>query len=373
MNAQTRVMPVASIDTATVGVLRGVAAFQSLKGEWDALFARVGLPHQLFQSHALLTHWAAAYPADAKGTVIVTARAQGRLVAAVPLVLTNTLGVRRLRIMGAPIAQFDDALVDRDCGQAVRLAIWQTIMRFGADLFETRRVRADSALGSLLPDGGVVTEMSEAPFACLSTRVEGHEPGQAYSSKERSNVRRRQRRLAEMGTLAMTSTPAGDEAALLAARAIDIKRRALKAAGVFSPAVRGSGFEAFFRRAAADRASGLLVTAVELDGRPVAVDLSFLCKTTAFGHVLATEPDMIQSGAGNVLVHHVLATAKAAGARTFDLLAPADAYKMQHADGTTPVKSTIYPFSLRGRMFVKAWHGMAFPAARHLMRTLAKG
>jgi CelD/BcsL family acetyltransferase involved in cellulose biosynthesis len=235
----------------------------------------------------------------------------------VPLVLTNTLGVRRLRIMGAPIAQFDDALVDRDCGQAVRLAIWHAIMRFGADLFETRRVRADSALGSLLPDGGVVTEMSEAPFACLS-RGSMVEPGQAYSSKERSNVRRRQRRLAEMGTLAMTSYSGRRRGG--AAGGAGYRHQAARPQGRRRVLACRAGAAVSKHSSAAPpqiRASGLLVTAVELDGRPVAVDLSFLCKTTAFGHVLATEPDMIQSGAGNVLVHHVLATAKAAGARTF--------------------------------------------------------
>lgn len=373
MNAQTRLTLVSAIDPVSVEVLHGVTAFRSLKSEWDALFARAGRPHQLFQSHVLLDHWATAYADEASGTIIIAARAGERLAAIVPLALNRTLGVKRLRIMGAPIAQFDDALIDPDYISAIKTPLWHAISTLGADLFETYRVRADSALGSLLPTGGVLTEKSDAPFACLSSRVCGHEPGPAYSAKERSNVRRRQRRLAELGSLAMTSYPPGDEAGMLAVCAIDIKRRALKAAGIISPAVRGQGFEHFFRSAALDPASGLLVTAIELDGKPAAIDLSFLCKATAFGHVLATEPAMVQSGAGSVLVHHVLATAKAAGARTFDLLAPADSYKLQHADATTPVASTIYPLTLSGQLFVKAYHGMAIPMARRLVRKLARG
>ncbi len=234
-------------------------------------------------------------------------------------------------------------------------------------------MRADSALAAVLPAGGVVTEMSQAPFACLSSRVDGGAPGPAYPAKERSNFRRRQRRLAETGALAMTSHRAGEQASLLAARAIEIKRRALKAAGIVSPAVRSCGFETFFRLAAADPRSGLLATAIEIDGQPVAIDLSFLCKSTAFGHVLATEPAMVQKGVGNLLVHHVFATARAAGARTFDLLPPADAYKMHHADATTPVQSAVYPFTARGRLFARAFHGTAIPLARRAMRALAKG
>lgn len=373
MNALTRLTPAVGVDTASVEVLRGLSAFEKLRHDWDALFARAGRPHQLFQSHVLLSHWAASYPADAKDTLIVTARANGQLVAAVPLVLTRTLGIKRLRMMGAPIAQFDDALIDPQYSETIRSDLWNAIRSFGADLFETRRVRADSAFGRLVPATGVVTEISEAPFACLTRRVEGQEPGQAYSAKERSNIRRRQRRLAETGSLTMTTYPPGQEAARLAASAVEIKRRALKTAGIISPAVRGEGFESFFSLAAADERSGLQVTAIEIDGRPVAIDLSLVCKATAFGHVLATEPNMIQSGAASLLVHHVFATAKAAGAGTFDLLAPADSYKMHHADGTTPVKSTIYPFTRRGQLFVKAYHSIAIPLARRALQKLAKG
>lgn len=373
MNAQTRLTPVEGIGSARVDILKGVAAFAALKSEWDSLFARAGRPHQLFQSHVLLAHWADSYPGDASDAIIVTARTGDRLVAVLPLVLTRTLGVKRLRVMGAPIAQFDDILMDFDCGQAVNSALWDAITAIGADVFETRRVRADSSIDQMLPPHGVVTEVSRAPFACLASRVNNGEPGLAYSAKDRSSVRRRQRRLAEMGALALTCYKPGQPAALLASQAIDIKRRALKAAGVISPAVRGNGFDTFFRRAAADPDAGLLVSAIELDGRPIAVDLSLLCKGTAFGHVLATEPAAIQSGAGNVLVHHVFANAKAAGARVFDLLAPADAYKMQHSDATTPVRSMIFPFTLRGRLFVKAYHGVAIPGARYAMRKLSRG
>lgn len=372
MNAQAKVTAVPAIDNLTVDVLHGVAGFVSLKREWDALFARAGRPHQLFQSHILLSHWAGAYSGNAKDTIIITARSGNRLVAIVPLTLTRTAGIKRLRLMGSPIAQFDDVLLDIDCGDAVHTLLWQAITGIGADVFETKRVRADSALACLLPSGGDVTETSEAPFACLMSRVGNGEPGQAYSAKERSNVRRRQRRLAEQGALVMTTYPPGEQAAAMASRAIDIKRRGLKAAGIVSPAVRNEGFETFFQNVAADPQAGLLVSAIEIDGRPIAIDLSFLCKATAFGHVLATEPEMIQSGTGNVLVHHVFAAAKARGARTFDLLAPADTYKMQHADAVTPVKSINYALTWRGRLFVKAYHGMAIPAARSLVRKLAR-
>ena len=40
----------------SVEILGGRDAFLALKPEWDMLFARAGLPHQLFQRHAVLRH-----------------------------------------------------------------------------------------------------------------------------------------------------------------------------------------------------------------------------------------------------------------------------------------------------------------------------
>lgn len=372
MNARAQIRLASGLDADRIDILRGEAAFAALGDEWNELFARAGKPAQLFQSHALLTIWAKSFPHEAADTIVIAARSAGRLVCIVPFTLTARFGIRQLRIMGAPIAQFDDAIVDPMFSDAGCKTVWQAIVDLGADLFDIRRMRADSALQRIVPGGALVLDRSSAPVACLNQRVAKDGPGPAYSSRERSNVRRRMKRLSERGELELVNLAPGPEAAALAAQAIDIKQRALKAAGIISPAVRSSGFERFFVEAAANPTAGMLISAIRLNGEPIAIDLSFLSKTTAFGHVLATEPDFFRDGAAAILVHQVFASAHAAGARSFDLLAPADEYKLQHADGSTAVESRVHAFSLKGRMFAQGWHRFAKPAARAIVKRLAR-
>jgi hypothetical protein len=66
-----------------------------------------------------------------------------------------------------------------------------------ADLLEARRIREDSALWRIPAGMPFVFERMEAPFADLAARVEDSQPGQVYSSRDRSNYRRRLRRLCE--------------------------------------------------------------------------------------------------------------------------------------------------------------------------------
>lgn len=352
-------------------MVEGVGGFQALRSDWNALFERAAKPHQLFQSHGFLSAWVDSYGDGKTDIVVITARAGDRLVAIAPLLRQKRLGFVRLRLMGAPVAQFDDMLLDADFGTAALPGLWAQIEALRADLLEVRRMRADSAFWQFGSQNSRCFEMMEAPFALLEQRVDGDTPGEAYSAKERSSYRRRVRRLAERGSLALEVHRPGPEAQKLAAQAVEMKRRSLRRAGILSSAVRSHRFAKFFDWIAADPDSGLLVSSIELSGRPIGIDLSFLCKGSCFGHVLATDSDFDKEGVGNVLVHHVFSGARKAGAGTFDLLAPADAYKLRHADGQTLVESRIYPFTQRGRLASRAVYGLALPLARWGSRKLA--
>lgn len=352
-------------------VVEGLDGFLALREDWNTLFERCAQPHQVFQSHLLLSLWAGSYGELSRDIVAVTAWRGDRLVAALPLVRMRKAGVTMLRIMGARIAQFDDMLLDPECDNATKEHLWQAVAGLGADYLDVRRVRADSALRQVLQGRGQPFEVSEAPFACLATRVGRDGPGEAYSAKERSNFRRRLRRIGERGHLSMNTYPAGSHAVSLAMEAIAMKRRFLRRIGVLRSAVNAPEFASFFAGAAADPKSGLFVSTIEIDGRPVAIDLSFLCKGTGFGHVLASDPEWEREAVGSLLVHHVFAAAREAGTATFDLLAPADPYKMRHADGTTPVASHIYPFTAKGRLVAAAYR-RGVPVARRLAHLAAR-
>lgn len=358
----------------SVELVLGPAALWLLEPEWTALFARCGRPGQVFQTMGFLAAWIEAYTDETDSLAVVTIRQDGRLAGALPIVRTRRFGVDIARVMGAPVAQFDDMLLDPAVADRALPLVRREIEALGVDLLELRRLREDGALWPLEAEGAIRFEADAAPFADLSRRVAGGEPGEAYPSKDRSNLRRRIKRLCERGAVAFKVCRAGeDEAVALAARAVDLKKLALERDGVFSRAVGCSRFETFFRLAAADPASGMMISTIELDGRAIGVDLSFLCKGTGFGHVLATEGDFDKEGLGQMLVHHVFAAAAKAGATRFDLLAPADPYKLRHADGQTRVESRVYTFTPRGRAAAALLYRWGLPMARRLAGALPAG
>lgn len=362
--------PAQDDEAATFDLVDEVAGFLALRRDWEALFERAAAPPQLFQSHVFLRHWTSHYLAPDTRLSIVTAHRAGELAMVWPLVRQKRYGLDTLRFMGVPVAQFADVLV-RQGDEALLNAGWTFVRQLGADLFEARKLRADSRLAlSGLLDDAVEGDRQEAPFADLTRRVGETGPSLAYPARERSNHRRRLRRLEERGPLAYAMPPPGPEAARLAAAAIAMKRATLARRGIVAPVVNDPRFGAFFADLAGD-ASGeatLRISSILSQGAPIGIDLSFDCKGHSFAHVLATDPEHEHDGIGKILIHHSFAGARARGSTVFDLLAPAEAYKRDHADGCVSVSDRLRPLSLKGRLAC----GLGIQHWRPLLKTVVK-
>jgi len=356
----------------TVEILTGRGAFRALKPEWDALFARAGLPHQLFQRHGFLRHWCENYPVADRRLCFVVGREAGRLVMLWPLERRSRLGLEMVRPMGAPVTQFDDVLVEPGPQRESWIERgWEALRRHGIDLAVLRHVRSDGVLGQSARVGLLTPVVSqEAPFADLGLRVAPDGPSLAYPARDRSSYRRRLRRLTERGEIAFRTLTPGREAANLAERAVAMKRGALTQHGVVAPAIADPRFSRFFSALAADviDEAGLRISIISCDGRPIAVDLSFDCKGRSFGHVIASDPAFEREGLGRLLVHHAFASARSRGNAIFELLAPADPYKQEHADGLVAVRDLCVPLSWRGQLACD----VALPHLRPALKALAK-
>lgn len=355
-----------------ISVVTDIDGFKALEEEWDDLFERAAEPQQVFQRHIFLRFWVRHYLEPGMRLCIVTGRLDGRLVTLWPLVRRRKLGIDVLSFMGAPVAQFSDVLAEAGSDRPALLdAGWNAVAALGADIFEARRIRADAALcGAPVPMAAALPGDMQAPFASLAQRVSADGPGIAYSPRERSSFRRRLRRLRERGEITFSEPEAGPVAARAATAAITIKRNWLLEKAILSPAVMDSRFQAFFEDLAGDAAAGLQVSAVASDGQPIGIDLAFDCKGHTFGHVLAAASGYESEGLGRLLIHRTFAAAARRGNRVFDLLAPADAYKMQHADGHVAIRDYAPAFSWRGRLMraivLKRLQPMAKAVAKRL-------
>lgn len=371
-------LPARPDDAVTLDLVEDIAGFLALRRDWEALFERSAAPSQLFQSHVFLRHWAAHYLAADTRLSIVIARRAGELVMIWPLIRQKRYGLDTLRFMGVPVAQFGDVLVNQG-EKALLEAGWAFIQTLRADLFEARKLRADSRLAlSGLLDGAVQGDRQEAPFADLVRRVGEAGPSLVYPARERSNHRRRLRRLQERGPLTHAMPPPGPEAAHLAATAIAMKRAVLARRGIVAPVLNDPRFAAFFTDLATD-ASGeatLRIASILSEGAPIGIDLSFDCRGHSFAHVLATDPGHEHDGIGKILIHHSFASARARGSTIFDLLAPSEPYKLEHADGSVVVSDHLRPLSLKGRLAchlgIQHWRPLLKTVAKRLPASLAR-
>lgn len=357
-------------DGVKLDLIEDVAGFLALRRDWEALFARAASPQQLFQSHAFLRHWTTHYLEAGARLGIVVAWRGGELAMAWPLVRRRRYGLDTLRFMGGPVGQFSDVLADHDADELLR-AGWSLIRQQGADLFETRKLRDDSQLvRSGLLAGALRGDLQLSPFVDLTRRVGESGPSAAYTARERSSHRRRLRRLGERGRIAFRALPAGAEAAALAGGAIAMKRAMLARHGIVAPVVNDARFAAFFADLARDGSGeiALYLSAVTCDDAPIGIDLSFDCKGQSFGHVLAVDPDHERGGVGKILIHHSFACARARGSAIFDQLAPAEPYKLEHADGSVAVSDHLLPLSLKGRLAC----GLGLQHWRPALKTMAR-
>ncbi|MBJ7452014.1 MAG: GNAT family N-acetyltransferase [Blastococcus sp.] len=178
-------------------VLRDLAGFDALAGEWDELWRRCPAATP-FQTHAWLSSWARAYVRGGR-VVVVVVRSGGRLVAGAALHRVRRGPVPVLVPLGGRISDFTDVLLDPDVPAAAgRLATELAGLR-GAVLLDLPEVLPGAmaeALATSWP--GTVHRMPasvsvEIPADDLATTLA------RLPSRTASTLRRKLRRIEKSG------------------------------------------------------------------------------------------------------------------------------------------------------------------------------
>jgi CelD/BcsL family acetyltransferase involved in cellulose biosynthesis len=232
------------------------------------------------------------------------------------------------------------------------------------DLVWLRKVRADSSLTPFLSEAcAIETLRTEAPFMDLDAAGDFKAHLERRSARFRKRQRSAAKRLAELGPVAYQRRTHGREAGERARHAIALKRAQLSKDGVLSPALADPRMVEFFAEIATARVRpvGLNVDTLAIDGDLAAVNMFIGCKDRAALHVIAYDLRFEKASVGSLLLQHTIAEANTAGYRTFDFLAPADAYKLRWADGVVPVSDWAVPLSWKGHAFARGYLGLARP------------
>lgn len=365
--AETLASAPAAPPSYRVEVREGRAAFEALRAEWNALVA-AGPADLPFVRHEWLSAWLDAFAPDGRLRVIAARDAAGRAAGFAPLLEERARGLVRLR---APAndhsCRFEWALGPDAAGAAA--AIWAHLRdRLRWDVLHLRDLPRDGPTSTLLEalaraDRHLTGrwESLRSPYLPL-----GGGPAEARtSSKFRANLRRRERRLLELGPVAVErgSPPGGLDGALDAFFALE----AAGWKGARGTAIaRDPRLVGFYRRVAADAAArgALALRALTVGGRPVACFLALVHRGALCLPKVAYDEGLGAVSPGQLLLREVLAEAEARGLAELDFLGPDMEWKRDWAPRHRPHDwLTIYRPTLAGR---------ALHAARHRLRPALK-
>jgi CelD/BcsL family acetyltransferase involved in cellulose biosynthesis len=348
-----------------VDIVTDRTGFDRLEQDWNGLFERAGRGPHVFQTFNWNWHWANHYLTTAAGKTptklaIVTVYRRGRLVLLWPLVAERFAGLKILRWMGEPVSQYGDALIDdvHDKAALLRRALQRLHDKLAPDVIFMRKVRADATIAAHLTELGMsVTDRGRAPNVDLASAPDFAAYEQRYSGKARKNRRRLMRRLNEEGAVSFERHRSGASAEKAARDAIELKRAWLKATGRISPALADQRYTDFFAEVAHGRGrpAGCELSVLRLDGQTAGVAIDVTSKGHRAAHIIVHDRRFDRLSAGTLLFEHWVRTAAGDRIPTFDLLAPAYAYKSEWADGMIDVGDFACGLTLRGRTFVRLY------------------
>jgi CelD/BcsL family acetyltransferase involved in cellulose biosynthesis len=332
----------------------------ALREEWIDLAGRSCAG--AFQSYDFIHAMAQVQAAARRRILVVTIRRDGRLVGALPLAIGLQAGIRVATFIGAPYAQYDDALVDPAEPLVAHELMRAAAEKCRADVLILRRVRADGALAPVL--GSCETlEKDATSIIDLQGKPNIEAVIAGLSGKKRQALRRGQRELEALGPI--TSTICRGKAALPHARAaIAAKRQWISDSGRVAPALSNPRILALLESLAERDCQDLVTTTLLLGDTPIAWEIGFVADQAYLAFLGAFNPQYAHAGPGNIQILHTVGWCIEQGMKSYDLLAPMDDYKKRWASHLVTVSDICVVMSLRGLVWSAIWRKRVRPLLR---------
>jgi CelD/BcsL family acetyltransferase involved in cellulose biosynthesis len=330
--------------------------FEELAPEWDTLVRAMPRPSP-FLLHAWLSTWWRHFGEGAELAVPV-ARRDGRIVAALPLLVRPQLGLRTARFLGGRQSALADLLLSPGEEPSVGAALAARVSA-SADLVDLYGLPRLSRVAEALGPAMKVVERVEAPVLDLTPGWEAVYQ-EKTSSKKRNLHRRRRRQLSELGRLEVVVARSLEELGPALEEAFRL--HALRWEG----RPDGSGFVTpVGKRFHRDVIKPLVdldvprIVLLMLDGRAVAFHYYLAFEGRMYVHRLAFDPAFARFSPGLVNTLDTIEAAAAEGLTRVEFLGGAERYKIELADGVEPLCHGLgLARNARARAVVSARLGM---------------
>ena len=354
-------------DRVTFDTITSAEAFADLAPAWDSLVQAMARPSP-FLLHGWLLAWWRHLGARQDVRVYVADRG-GRLVGALPVVIRRQLGMRVAAFPGGGESALADLLLAAGESASTSEELVRRVRGSGVDVLDLFGLPAGSRVSAALGRSSIrLIPRLEAPILELGADWEAFYRTRLTRSR-RGEIRRRSKKLAELGTLetAVARTPDDLEPALEDAFILHALR--------WEGRPDRSGFASHagreFQRAAL-RALGpqdhARIVLLKCDGRPIAFHYDFVLWGRMYGHRLGFDPALARFGPGIINTLDALRLAAEEGIVRFEFLGGAEPYKLELFDRLEPLYQGFgFAGSVRGRVYVAA-RLAAIQARRQLKR-----
>ncbi len=341
---------------STLETVTTIEDFEALAPRWDDLVRVMPRPSP-FLLHGWLAEWWRCYGEGAELLVHVAHR-NGRLSAALPLVVRRRAGLRVASLMGDRQAVLGDLLVAPSAGDELGRSLARRLADGGCDVVDLHGLPADSRIATTLGTRFDVVERVEAPVLDLTDGWPAVYRAKT-SSKKRSLHRRRRRQLAALGRLEVSVARRLEELepALEEAFTLHALRWEGRPDGSGFASATGRRFQRAIlpRLAAADTAR---IVTLRLDGRAIAFHYYFALEGRMYVHRLAFDPALARFSPGIVNTLDTIEAAAAEGLRRVEFLGGDERYKVELADRFEPLCHGFgVASSARGRAYAAAHVG----------------
>jgi CelD/BcsL family acetyltransferase involved in cellulose biosynthesis len=308
-----------------VEVLEGRAAFDRLRGEWNALVAR-GPADGPFVRHEWIAAWLDAFAPEGKLRVLAARGPTGAAAGFAPFLEERARGLVRLVAPANDHSCRVEWALGPDASGAAA-AIWAHLRdRCSWDALLLRDLVRDGPTSTLLEPLARADrhltgrwESLRSPYLVLG----GEAVEDRTSSRFRANLRRRAKRLAELGAVALAREEGRGDLDRAMTEFFDLEAAGWKGAGGTAIACdrRLLGFYGRIARDAASRGA-LAIRALTLDGRAIAVHLGLVHRGVYHLPKTAYDERLGAMSPGQLLHREVVAECEARGLAELDFLGP---------------------------------------------------
>jgi CelD/BcsL family acetyltransferase involved in cellulose biosynthesis len=328
--------------------VRSEQEFLGLEREWDRLVAALERPTP-FLLHGWCTEWLRRHREGCRLAAEI-AVADGRLLAALPLVESRWRGFTVGRFIGGASSVYADALVSPDAPAGTVPALVERASQ-GLDFATLQNLPERSNLAAAVrPDVLWLQRHQETARWQLEGGWE-----EAYrartSPRGRSLHQRRRRQLARLGRLDMRVARSREE--LRDALEIACRLHALRWRGRPDRSGFATGAGQEFHRSLLDRlapSGAPRITTLHLDGRPIAFLYALVVRDTMFVFRLAFDPEFGRYSPGVLTNLAAIEDAARDGVTVVDFLPGDERYKLELATEVESVYMGVgLPRGVRGR------------------------